>query len=483
MANTFFIIWFIINALLLVHILHELLLVISALRYKKKRQLLQVNDLPFVTIQLPLYNEKYVVIRLLETIAKIDYPTDKLEIQILDDSNDETTALISDFLNRSNTDHFIHIRREKRSGFKAGALDYGLSICKGEFIAIFDADFVPPADFLKRTIPYFEESKVGVVQTRWSHINEDYTLITRAQAIMLNTHFSVEQLGRYNSDSFINFNGTAGIWRKECINDAGGWQADTLTEDLDLSFRAQMKHWKFEYLFDLKSPAELPITFDAYRTQQYRWSKGAAECLRKNIKQLWDSDVAKKSKIVGSFHLLNSSIYLLVIALLMLSPLVHYFRERDMISVPYESYLSSSGLIVSGCLIVIFFIGNHLGSSKKLKSALLFVPSLFTFFSMTTGISVYMSIGVVEGYLGRKSEFVRTPKFGNTKQLLQKVKIGYDNKNQFNTTIIEFICFLYGFYWCYEGGVALNPIIFIYGLIILTGFSMSLFFKKWSFKW
>jgi len=287
MYNALFIVWLVINVLLMLHVIHEGILVFNALRKnKKKKPEVKTEDLPMVTIQLPLYNEKYVIERLLNAISELDYPKEKLEIQILDDSTDETTEVIKEYIQKHNS-NFVLVNRENREGYKAGALAYGLEFSKGEFVAIFDADFVPAVDFLKQTIPFFQNPKVGVVQTRWLHINEDQSMLTRAQAIMLNTHFSVEQLGRHNANGFINFNGTAGVWRKECIDDAGGWQADTLTEDLDLSFRAQAKGWEFEYLFDVGSPAELPSTFEAFRTQQFRWSKGAAECVRKNWKRLW----------------------------------------------------------------------------------------------------------------------------------------------------------------------------------------------------
>ena len=218
---------------------------------QKIKRLSADAKLPFVTIQLPLYNEKYVVERLLETVSQLNYPRELLEVQILDDSNDETSTLIQNFMAQLEGPHFDfqHIRREDRTGYKAGALDYGLKFAKGEFIVIFDADFVPDSQFILNTIAHFESPEVGMVQTRWMHINENDSIITRAQSIMLNTHFSIEHLGRTNAKGFINFNGTAGIWRRACIDASGGWHADTLTEDLDLSFRAQMKGWKFKYLF------------------------------------------------------------------------------------------------------------------------------------------------------------------------------------------------------------------------------------------
>ncbi len=466
----------------MVHVIHEGILVLNALRKQsKKTPEAQRSDLPKVTIQLPLYNEKYVIERLLDAVAALDYPQEQLEVQILDDSTDETTEVIEAYIEK-NRSPFQLVRRDNRTGFKAGALAYGLEFATGEFVAIFDADFIPAPDFLMKTVPHFQDPKVGVVQTRWLHINEDQSMLTRAQALMLNTHFSVEQLGRHNADGFINFNGTAGIWRKSCIADAGGWHADTLTEDLDLSFRAQSKGWRFEYLFDVGSPAELPSTFEAYRTQQFRWSKGAAECVRKNWKILWKSPVALSSKIMGSFHLLNSSVYLLVVTLLLLSPFVFYVTSEDLVTIPYYKYMLPLGPTVSACLFCIFLVGNLIGSKNIAKTLLWYVPSLFVFFSMTTGISLYMSYGVIEGYIGKKSPFVRTPKFGE-QNIQKKIKRGYDYKKEDSIKLLEFVCWGYGIYWLYMGITILNPMIIAYSLILLTGFSLSLFFKNRTFQW
>lgn len=280
-----------------------MVLAFSAIKKKKSSHTPDCNEWPKVTIQLPVYNEPFVVERLLKACEEIEYPSGQIEIQVLDDSTDETTELITRFIEQCKHPKFKHIRRTNRLGFKAGALDFGLKTACGEFIAIFDADFVPEIDFLKKTIPHFSDQSIGVVQTRWGHLNENESLITRAQAIMLNTHFSVEQLGRTSQGAFINFNGTAGIWRRTCISDAGGWHADTLTEDLDLSYRAQVKSWNFKYLFDIVSPAELPNSFDAFQTQQYRWSKGAAECLNKNLHLLSSANTSIKRKYFGVFQI------------------------------------------------------------------------------------------------------------------------------------------------------------------------------------
>ena len=430
MYQVVFYIWLLINSLLFIHVLHELVLVYKALKYKNPKSPDLKRDLPKVTVQLPLYNEKYVVKRLLNAIRRLNYPKDKIEIQILDDSTDDTSEIIKVFLKelKESDFNFQHIQRKERSGFKAGALDYGLKLSSGDYIAIFDADFIPDSEFLLKTIAHFDEDNIGLVQTRWQHINEDYSLLTRAQAVMLNTHFSIEQRGRIQANAFINFNGTAGVWRKETIIDAGGWKADTLTEDLDLSFRAQVKGWRFKYLFDVESPAELPVTFEAYKTQQFRWSKGAAECFKKNITLLWKSDASFAAKTIGTFHLLNSSIYLLVVGLMLLSPFVFYIRHNNLIDAS-ETYLLLIGESIVYLLFFIFFVGHLLASKNKTKAILLFIPSLLTYFSMTMGVSIYMVLGILEGYRGKQTAFIRTPKFGN-KEILKRVSKGYDFKKE-----------------------------------------------------
>ncbi len=485
MNNILFISWFGLNTLLLIFVMHELYLLVSALmRNKKPKKFIDSNKpLPIITVQLPVYNEKYVILRLLESAAKLNYPNDKLEIQILDDSTDETTEIIRDFIQNQGAGHvFKHVRRSDRFGFKAGALAYGLKDAKGEFVAIFDADFVIDPDFLRKVVPYFEDDSVGVVQTKWLHLNEPYSLLTRAQAIMLNTHFSIEQLGRSSAHGFINFNGTAGVWRRVCIDDAGGWQADTLTEDLDLSYRAQIKKWRFEYLFDVGSPAELPVTFEAYRTQQHRWSKGTAECVRKNWGLLWHSNVPLKAKILGSFHLLNSSVYLLIIPLVLFSPIIYLIMQNKLITVPYHNQLASIGVITSSLLIFIFFVGNLLGQRHKAQNIVWFIPSIFFFFAMTSGIALYMVIGVLEGYLKKQSDFVRTPKFGESKELVKKVKTGYDFKKELSLRFFEALFLGYGLFILYLGVLDLNGMMIVYASIITVGYSLAVLFPKKTFR-
>jgi len=412
---TYFVIalYVIISSLLLIYSLVEFTLLLNFLFRKNKHERKEWDELPHVTIQLPMYNESYVVERLIDRIVELNYPKDKLEIQILDDSTDDTIEKAKTkvaFYQEQGFD-IQYIQREDRAGFKAGALDYGLKSAKGEFVAIFDADFLPDVDFLMKAIPYFSHEKVGVVQSRWTYLNENYSFLTRLQTVILNTHFSVEQGGRNASGAYINFNGTAGIWRKSCIADAGGWQADTLTEDLDLSFRAQIKGWKFAYVHEIESPSELPVTLPAYRAQQFRWSKGAAECVRKNVRKLIkDKRPTAWAKLIGSFHLLNSSVYLIVVSIILLSfPLSIAINQ-----LPADSWIYNLFHVFLGTniLLLLVFAGGNISASKNKLIGIITFPFIFISFLMVNmGMSVYMALGVIEGYLGKKSEFVRTPKF------------------------------------------------------------------------
>lgn len=475
--------WILLNVLLFVFVLFESVLLIYSLRNKNKKNDVIISVFPVVTIQLPLYNEKYVVERLIETVCQINYPKDKLEIQILDDSTDETSDIIQSIIGKYQElgIDINHVRREERTGFKAGALAYGMEISKGEYFAIFDADFIPSKDFLLNTLPFFEDKNVGVVQTRWTHENEKFSFITRAQAIMLNTHFSIEQLGRISSGAFINFNGTAGLWRKVTIEDAGGWESDTLTEDLDISFRAQTKGWKFKYLFDEESPAELPITIDAYKTQQYRWSKGAAECVRKNMAMLWKSSSSLWAKLVGSIHLLNSSLYIIVFLLLLISPLMFWLTKNELLPTDTLYAINYSNMFISISVPSIFFIGHLIVSKQKLKDIILFPINYYFFVCITIAISFYMVIGVLEGYIGKKSAFVRTPKFNLEKEKSTEKK-GYSFKNEMNLIAFEMLILLYGLLIIILGYNYDHIVIANFGLMITIGYTLKIFFSKRIFR-
>ena len=399
------------------------------------------QKLPFVTIQLPVYNELYVVERLIDAVAAFDYPKECFEVQILDDSTDETVEIIAQKVREILLQgiDIQHIRRENRLGYKAGALAHGLKICKGEFIAIFDADFIPPKDFLQKTVPHFQEKNVGVVQTRWQHLNENYSLLTKLQAFGLDAHFTIEQGGRNAKNHFINFNGTAGIWRKTTIEDAGGWSADTLTEDLDLSYRAQMRDWKFVYLEALGCPAELPVTMSAVKSQQYRWTKGAAECVVKNLRKLLtDSHLSISTKLHGFYHLMNSAVFVAVFFLSILSlpvMLVTYHSGKFDAFFRFTAFFQVSWVIL-GTFYWISFQKSGLGF-------LAFVQRFVLFLLFMMGLSFHNSIAVAEGWLGRKTPFVRTPKFNVNKQSDSWQGNKYLAKSISKSTWIELLLMLY----------------------------------------
>ncbi|WP_405329882.1 cellulose synthase family protein [Leeuwenhoekiella sp. LLG6367-2.1] len=431
--------------------LAQLNLLFNYLKAKKKTDNAPVYDLdnpdeiPFVTIQLPLYNELYVVKRLLDNISKMDYPTNKMEIQVLDDSTDESLTETRKLINNLRLEGLPikHITRTNRVGFKAGALKEGLAIAKGDYIAIFDSDFVPKSDWLKKTVPYFKDPKVGVVQTRWAHLNRDYSILTKIQAFALDFHFVLEQVGRNFGHHFINFNGTAGIWRKTCILDAGNWQGDTLTEDLDLSYRAQLNKWDFKYLEEVETPAELPIAISAARSQQFRWNKGAAENFQKLYGRLLkDPTVSFKTKFHSFFHLLNSSMFLLVLLIAILSVPVLYIKntnpEFDFIF-KVTAFFAISTVIFFIC----YWVTYKRIHGSGFKNFISYVGMFIAFFSIAMGFSVHNSLAVLEGHFGKKSEFIRTPKF-NVNKLSDSWKSNiYLKKTISLNTILESVLFLY----------------------------------------
>lgn len=432
-----------------------------------------LSEIPLVTIQLPIYNEKPVIERLLKNIAKINYPKDKLEIQVLDDSTDDsveiTSGLIAE-LQSSGLD-IKHIQRTDRKGFKAGALKEGLKSAKGEFIAIFDSDFLPKKDWLQKTVPFFKNELLGVVQTRWGHLNQDYSLLTKLQAFLLDFHFILEQNGRNAGRYFINFNGTAGIWRKTCILDAGNWSGDTLTEDLDLSYRAQLKGWKFKYLEEVETPAELPITINAARSQQFRWNKGAAENFQKNYKKLIKNPaVSTGTKVHSFFHLLNSSLFLLVLLLALLSvPLLF-------ITSGYLDEMFAGILTFFSLSTLIFFISYWASFSKingnGISSFLKYIGMFFTFFSIAMGFSLHNSRAVLEGHFGKKSAFIRTPKFNIAGKRRLKDKQSVKFSFQLLLEILLMLLFAFAVVAAFK---IENYRLLLFHLMLLFGFSYVVF--------
>lgn len=373
-------------------------------------------DLPFITIQLPVFNEKYVVERVIDAVMKMDYPKNRFEVQILDDSTDKTLEItrrkVLEYKELDFNIFFLH--RTERTGYKAGALQEGLKNAKGEFIAIFDADFIPYPGFLKAIIHDFKNPEIGVVQTRWGHINEYYSLLTRVQAFQLNVHFTIEQFGRYLAGCFLQFNGTAGIWRKRCIDDAGGWHADTLTEDLDLSYRAQLKGWKILFREDVVTPAELPVGMHALKSQQYRWMKGGAETARKLFGSIIQAPLQPLVKLHAMNHVLASSIFIFVFILSFSSLILSWSMPHQTVFSHIPSFLFFPYPLVFICLI--YLTANFKNTPQTfgwLSQTLRFILIFPVFLAMSMAIAFHNTIAVLQGFSGKKTSFVRTPKYGN----------------------------------------------------------------------
>ncbi len=366
-------------------------------------------ELPRITVQLPIFNEQFVVDRLLQAVCNLDYPVDKLDIQLLDDSTDETVAvakrLVEDYASQGFAVTYHH--RTNRHGFKAGALAEGLKSAKGEFVAIFDADFVPPRDFLQRTIHHFTDPKIGMVQTRWTHINRNYSFLTEVEAILLDGHFVLEHSGRARSNVFFNFNGTAGLWRRCAIEDAGGWQHDTLTEDTDLSYRAQLKGWKFLYLQDVECPAELPVEMTAFKTQQARWAKGLIQTSKKILPHVLKSNERFHIKLEAWYHLTANLSYplMIVLSVLLLPAMVIRFYQGwfQMLYIDLPLFMASTFSISS-----FYLVSQRELFPKSWIRSLLYLPFLM---ALGIGLTVTNTRAVLEALLGKQTAFARTPKY------------------------------------------------------------------------
>jgi len=429
---------------LFIYSLGQLHLTLKYLKVRKSKPqpTPELTSFPKVTIQLPVYNEKYVIERLIDAVCKIDYPLDCLEIQVLDDSDDETVDLAKEKINyyQSIGVDITHIQRAERKNYKAGALAYGMEIAKGEFLAIFDADFTPNPNFLIKTIPYFTIPEIGMVQTRWGHINRNYSFFTRMQAFGLDAHFTVEQTGRNSVNSFINFNGTGGVWRKSCIIDAGGWSADTLTEDLDLSYRAQINGWKFKYLEAVESPAELPILMPAIKSQQYRWNKGAAETSKKLLLRVYRQKLPFMTKLHATFHLLNSSVFLflLIVGILSIPLMLIKFNHPQLDILFKVANLFLLGFFSIGFY---FWVASKRTPFTNIKES--FIKTFFSFMTISMGLSLYNSLAVLEGFIGYKTPFIRTPKFNATNSNSGAKNNSYVNYKLELTTIVELLLGIY----------------------------------------
>ena len=371
------------------------------------------GDWPTVTIQLPIFNERYVVERLIQSVCNFDYPRELLEIQILDDSTDDTADIAIAMAERMRRRGFDiqYVHREHRTGFKAGALKDGLKKARGELIGIFDADFIPGANFLKETVPYFDDPKIGMLQTRWGHINSDYSMLTRAQSIGIDGHFGIEQASRAWSGFFMNFNGTAGVWRKSTIVDAGGWQADTLTEDLDLSYRAQLKGWKLKFVTDVVCPAEVPVTINAFKSQQHRWAKGSIQTAKKNLGRLFKSDLPLLVKIQAFLHLTHYMVHPMMLLVVLTSiPMLYSQWFFDTLAFPIMIFTL---LCLATCGPSTMYLFSQKILYRDWKQRIKFLPFLMC---LGTGIAVNNTKAVLEAFLNIQSGFVRTPKYGIRKQ-------------------------------------------------------------------
>jgi len=436
--------------------LHRYIMLYLYYRYRDQRALPAPlpETLPKVTVQLPIYNEMYVVDRLLASVIQMRWPKEQLEIQILDDSTDETIAMVDAAVERYRAEGYdmVHLHRQNRYGFKAGALAEGLKVAKGEFILIFDADFVAPPDILEKLMGHCTDPTVGMGQARWGHVNRDYSLLTNVQAIMLDGHFVLEHGGRNRSGRFFNFNGTAGVWRRSTIEDGGGWQHDTLTEDLDLSYRAQLKGWKFVYVQDVVAHAEIPVEMNSFKQQQFRWAKGQIQTCRKLLPTIFAAPVPLSTKVEAFFHLGANFGYplMILLALLMFPAMVIRYNMGwyEMLVVDVPLFL---GATMSVCSFYIASQKEVFGSTWR--SRLKYLPAVL---AVGIGLSVSNAKGVIEALLGIDSEFTRTPKYG--------VEMCSDEWRQKryrgNVTLVPYIELLLGVYFTFMAYYALSNDIF-----------------------
>ncbi len=410
--------------------IHRYFIIYLYEKHKKQphRPLDTFHELPPVTVQLPIFNELYVVERLINSVGKLDYPKDKLQIQVLDDSTDETREISRQCVEKLQAQgidiEFLH--RTDRKGFKAGALDAGLKSAKGEFIFILDADFIPHADILQQTIHYFTDPRIGMIQTRWGHINRGYSLLTRVQAMFLDGHLLLEQTARSRSGRFFNFNGTAGIWRRTCIEEGGGWEHDTLTEDLDLSYRSQLRGWKFLFLPDLVTPAELPVDMNGFKSQQHRWTKGSVQTCKKLLPRIWKSDFPFWIKLEATVHLSSNFAYLLLVCLcILIHPSFHKIDPGMWRTLLFDLPVFAAASISVG--VFYWYCQKELYPRNWFRE-IFYMPLLL---ALGIGLSINNAKAVLEAIFNHQTDFTRTPKYGIEEQKTDWRKARYTSIKNF----------------------------------------------------
>ncbi len=424
---------------------HRLTIIFLYLKHSRQKPKPQSHfkELPLVTIQLPVFNEMHVVDRLLEAVAKLDYPKNKLQIQLLDDSTDDTVEICRLGIEGLISQGFDakHIHRTDRVGYKAGALENGTRFAKGEYLFILDADFVPNPDVLLKTIHYFSDDNIGMIQTRWGHLNRTYNLLTRVQAMFLDGHLELEQTARNRSGRFFTFNGTAGIWRKSCIADAGGWEHDTLTEDMDLSYRAQLKGWRFIFLNEVETPAELPVDMDGFKSQQHRWTKGSIQVCKKVLPAIWRSKIPLFVKLEATAHLTSNFAYLLLICLcFLIYPNQHAQPDFGKLT----QYIINVPIFFFASVSVILF---YLTSQKALRPDSWWkeIPYLPLLLALGIGMSITNAKAVIEALLNHQTAFVRTPKYGLSGKSSDWKKSSYKAIK----SLTPFVELLFGFFFLF----------------------------------
>ncbi len=434
------------------------------------KPLRKFEQLPKITVQLPIFNEQFVVRRLMDAVSKLEYPKELLQIQVLDDSTDETKAISEEEAQKLAEQGFDveFIHRVDRTGFKAGALENAMGTAKGELIYILDADFVPPPDVLHEMVHFFTDEKVGVVQTRWGHMNKKFSLLTRVQALFLDGHLGVEQTARSRSGRFFNFNGTAGIWRRSTIEDAGGWQHDTLTEDLDLSYRAQMNGWRFIYLKDVVTPAELPPDMNGFKSQQHRWAKGSAQTCLKMLGPVWRSDVPLLVKLEATAHLTANFAYLLLFFLcILVNPAMH--PESGWVKMVL---LDLPIFVATSVSVTVFYATAQIAVNPvpwRWLREILYLPVLL---ALGIGMSINNGKAVLEALLGQQSDFVRTPKYGHEKSGGNKVARRKYRALRSFIPVLELMAFLYFSYLVYDALLAGNWVSAPFLMLFQIGFFM-----------